>query len=535
MNRSTMAVLSVACALTACGSSGDHNTERMAQTTEGPVEGLTTNGVTTFKGIPYAAAPVGALRWQAPQSPAQHKATLAAHEFGAACVQSLDSGVPSDLGAALADLGTAFPPPKAVSEDCLFVNVFKPATASAQSKLPVLVYVHGGAFTQGSGNVDLSNYAAQGIIAVSINYRLGALGYLADSEIAKNDTQGAYGNFGLRDQIAALSWVKKNIAAFGGNPDKLTYWGTSAGATSGFSVLQAPSAKGLLSSIFLQSGGGGAYSNPTTAQSLEVGIALTQKLGCADASDRAACLRAKTAEQVMQAQGTARWRPTVDGVVLTDTPANAFESGQFNRVPVLLGGVHDEGTLFSSSALPAEYYEAAVAGIVAPAKADAAAVLRDYPLSDYPSAGMAFARIQGDAMYSCGNAARGDALAQWVPVYGYEFTDPAKSFPLNPTPFYLGSFHGLDSLYWSGTRTSAKADASTLAMQRSMQNYLLNFIHTGNPNDASGKLPAWPRHSAAAPATLALTVPNISVQTNFKSAHRCDTTWSPGRLQPGIY
>lgn len=536
MNRTILMALSAACLLSACGSTS-HEEGVIVHTKQGAVQGRTIDGVTSFKGIPYAAAPVGDLRWQAPQQPPIRAAVLEAYEFGAACPQSTAaetmSGGPvlSDLD----DLAGVFPVQDTIAEDCLFLNVFKPQNAKAADALPVVVYVHGGAFVQGSGNADFAALVQRGVIAVSINYRLGVLGYLADAELLKQDQHNALGNFGLRDQIAALAWVKSNIAAFGGNPQQVTYWGTSAGATSGFSLLQSPLTEGLFQGIFLQSGGGGAYSNPSAEQSLQVGTEFVNQVACNASTERTACLRSKSLADILEAQTSLRWRPTVDGVALTDVPAKAFEDGRFNRVPVLIGGVRDEGTLFSTPTLSAADYEAAVARLLAPSGASPSMALKDYPVSHYPSAGMAVAQIQGDALYACGNAARSDALAKWGPVYSYEFTDPAKSFPVPLPPYYLGSFHGFDSLYWFGTRNAGNTDANRLELQNAMLAYAVNFIRTGNPNGVFDALVRWPRYASSTPSVLALAVPQITIEHDFKSLHRCDSTWSAEQLPLGFY
>ena len=522
--------------LSGCGSGHETSSTRI-ETREGPVEGVIEAGLMAFKGIPYAQAPVGALRWQAPQKPLRRQQVLSANTYASACIQTTSSaaGTTTPATEGPAELAGAFPPPASASEDCLYLNVFKPAAASAGARLPVLVYVHGGAFTQGSGEGDFSALVQQGVLVVSINYRLGALGYLVDSEIAKGDRQAAFGNFGLRDQIAAIDWVHDNIAAFGGDPQRMSYWGTSAGATSGFSVLQSPLSKGLLAAAVLQSGGGGSYSNPSIEQSAKAGSALVKKLQCDSAPDRAACLRAVPAADILAAQDNVRWRPTVDGVVLTHAPAQAFESGNFNHVPVILGGVRDEGTLFSTPALPASYYASAVSSLISLSGASAETALHDYPLSAFSSPGMAFARVQGDALYACGNAARGDALSRWVPVYSYEFTDPAKSFPAEPAAYYYGTFHGYDSLYWFGTRNAATVDAQRLSLQNAMLEYLLQFIRTGNPNRQEGTQVPWPRYSQSSPTVQALTIPQIAPRTDFKAVHRCDSTWAAPQLPAGFF
>ncbi|MFW6850617.1 carboxylesterase/lipase family protein [Burkholderia gladioli] len=526
-----LAALALASALGACGAGGTDSpagTSAVAiQTKQGAVDGVTRDGVTSWLGIPYAQPPVGPLRWRPPQALAPRGGELEAKAYGKACPQPTAN---NDIAA------------DQMAEDCLYLNVQAPAAAKPASRLPVLVYIHGGAFTIGSGaQVDGSTIAAQqNLVFVSFNYRLGALGYLADTTLQASTGDPNLGNFAVLDQQAALRWVRENIAAFGGDPANVTVWGLSAGATSTFTLLAAPQSKGLFDKAVLESGGGGPYSNLAPATATAQADILVSAVGCSGAADVVACLRGKSPDQLVAAQANGKWRPTVDGVVLDQVPSLAFAAGNFNRVPVMIGGVYDEGTLFVPPALTADTYLPALASL-APPGYDMSAIDAAYPLANYAVPAQGFARAMGDALYACGNSARRTELSAWVPVFGWEFTDPSLSFPTNPTAFYLGTQHGLDSAYWFGPSDfgMASGNPAMQALGRTMKTYLGNFARSGDPNGDPAaardpSLPNWPRFAGAAErATLELTTPAITASNSvFEHTHHCDTLWGPGVFPP---
>jgi para-nitrobenzyl esterase len=483
----------------------------------------------SFLGIPYAQPPVGALRWAPPQPPATHAATLQASAFGSACPQAPGAVASS-------------------AEDCLYLNVWKPAGAKPDDRLPVIFYIHGGAFTLGSGELGPSPLASRGVVVVSINYRLGALGYLANGALRAANKDGSLGNFAVMDQLAALGWVQKNIAAFGGDARNVKLWGTSAGATQSFSLLQSPKAKGLFQRAVMQSGGAAEYSNPSMDSALAVGDVAVRNLGCNGATDVVACLRALPVSALL-AQGGLKWRPTVDAQVITQVPARAFATGNFNQVPVMIGGVYDEGTLFVDTGLSAAYYPLYLRGL-APAGYDTTAIEAGYPIGNYAVPAQGIARAMGDAMYACGNSARRDALSAWVPVYGCELTDPQLSFPPSPKAFYYGTAHGMDSYYLTGTVDvlptypyfdpgSAPPDAATTAQRKALSTqmvaYLLNFAKSGDPNGDGRNVPTrWPRFMGPSDrALIDFTYPAIQTSSNaLEHKHKCDTLWGPDVFPP---
>ena len=520
-------------ALVGCGGGdgGDTADTTSVGTTEGVIVGTSANGVVQFLGVPYAQPPLSQLRWRPPQKPAIRSSPLQATAYGNACAQAPIPGVA--------------PTP---SEDCLYLNVWKPSDARPGAKLPVLVYIHGGAFILGSGVGDNGPLARRGMVVVSFNYRLGMLGYLANRSVKASSGDASLGNYALMDMMAALEWVQRNADAFGGDPANVTIWGTSAGATQGFALLQSPKAKGLFHRALLQSGGGAEVSHQSTEVSLGISDAAVAKVGCVGVADEAACLR-NVPVTALLGQSASRWRPTVDGQVLTQVPARAFESGNFNKVPVMIGGVFDEGTIFSDPAMSAQVYPFALRSL-APGGFDTSAIESTYALSKFPVPGQAFARAQADATYSCGNSARRDALSAWVPVYGWEMTDPTLSSTANRTKFYYGTAHGMDSYYFSDTVEALPTypffDAASLAQEpdalakrkalgAQMSAYLANFVKSGNPN-AGNVSTTWPAFTGPTNrAIINFTLPLIKTSVNeFEKEHYCDTLWGPS-VFPKMY
>ena len=297
-------------------------------TESGPVQGLTTGDVAQFRGIPYAAPPVGALRWRPPAKPPIWNGTRNATAFRPACPQQF----------------SAYP----VSEDCLTLNIYAPAKATATAKLPVMVWIHGGGFISGSGR-DFGGSAMVtrgGLVVVTINYRLGYLGFLAHAALSAADPHHVSGNYGILDQQAAIAWVRRNIAGFGGDPGHITIFGESAGGQSVIDQLISPTA-GPLSAAIAQSG---SYMTtlPTLATAEVSGQSAAKTLGCPDQS--ASCLYALSATAVGNAlnplSGLGGVSAVVDGRTIPRGPAQAFAEGKFQHIPVINGSNHDEYRLF---------------------------------------------------------------------------------------------------------------------------------------------------------------------------------------------
>ena len=299
----------------------------MVRTADGAVRGMSTSAADEFLGIPYAAPPVGPLRWRPPQPAAPWAGVRDATAFAPHCAQSA-----SPFGQA------------STSENCLFLNVFTPPGAARGNRsLPVMVWIHGGALVTGESNdYDPTKLVSNGTIVVTINYRLGALGFLAHPALASHPG-GPSGDYGLMDQQAALRWVQRNIGQFGGNRRNVTIFGESAGGLSVLSQLASPGARGLFAKAIVESGAYDLTQAPlATAEA--AGEAFATSAGCA--SQTAACLRSLPVSTILANQTASGYTPDIDGQVLTQSIGTALSSGQFNRVPVIDGTNHDEWRLF---------------------------------------------------------------------------------------------------------------------------------------------------------------------------------------------
>ncbi|MGC1678346.1 MAG: carboxylesterase/lipase family protein [Candidatus Binataceae bacterium] len=477
----------------------------VVKTRAGAVRGVVDRNGRVFLGIPYAAPPVGNLRWRPPQAHASWTDTLDASHAGNSCTQmSFRHGGPEG------------------SEDCLYLNIYTPNPAG--TRLPVMVWIHGGTFISGTGaTYNGSKLAAKGnLIVVTINYRLGPFGFLASRSL---DSAGhPSGNYGLLDQQAALRWVKENIAAFGGDPDKVTVAGESAGAISVGLHLVSPAAAGLFERAILESGP--FLHTRTLAESETRGDEFAAKLGCDKAPDVAGCMRSKPAEQVLSAipanplgAGRPIWEPVMDGSLIPSQPAEALAAGRFNKVPVLNGSNHDEGTLFLAFAknITTQKYEADVHERFGN---EAARVLAAYPQANFPSPVQAAAAGFGDSIFSCPIVKAGAMLSAQVPVYQYEFNDTHAplSFFRNP-PFPLGAFHSSEIQYvFGGIAANGSASAAQKKLSDAMMGYWIGFITSGNP----GGSPQWTRYNAGDHKVLSLAPGAIGYESDFAKIHHCD-------------
>jgi para-nitrobenzyl esterase len=302
------------------------------KTRSGVLEGTTTDEgrVRVFKGVPYAAPPVGPLRWKAPAPPAAWTGVRKADAFGTQCMQP---PVFSDI---------VFDRP--ASEDCLYLNLWAPASDAA-ARLPVMVWIHGGGYQAGASHEprhDGVRLARNGVVVVTLNYRLGVFGFLAHPMLSSDDPRGVSGNYGLLDMVAALQWVRDNVAAFGGDPGNVTIFGESAGSFAVNALMVAPQARGLFGKVIGESGAhfGPSLSTPTR----QAAEANGEKFAAALGATTAAALRAQGAEAVLAA--AAKWQPwfspAIDGVVLTEPVAATFAAGRQAPVPLLAGWNADE-------------------------------------------------------------------------------------------------------------------------------------------------------------------------------------------------
>lgn len=498
-----------------CGS--DCAPSDTVMTESGPVRGMQTGAVDAYLGIPYAAAPVGQRRWLPPQAYGGWPGVLEAFNFGSECTQPGSS--PGEV---------------AGSEDCLFLNVYRPHRRAGETpprNLPVMVWIHGGALTLLSGAFAVPPAILEdgNVIVVSMNYRLGVLGFFAHPGL---DSEGHLNaNYGLMDQQFALRWVRDNIAAFGGDPDRVTIFGTSAGALSVYSHLASATAAGLFDAAIAQSGSYQGQVDYQTAivpiaEAQTAGVAFADALGCSTA----ACLRAIPAEQ-LGADEPGNSYPILDGVMLTQTPGAAFASGQFNRVPVIAGTSHDDYRFvvaidydFGPGPLTAPEYPGAVARMLElpPTDPFVATVLDEYPLSNYGgSAPIALGAAGTDRIFACPAISSDLSLARWVPTYAYEFNDEhAPSFFDRPVSFPLGAYHSSEVLYLLDTHL---LNAEQLELSRAWIRYWTTFAANGNPN-APG-LPAWPLFDAAR-EMQSMKPPAPFTESGFAADHKC-SFWLP--------
>ncbi len=499
----------------AAASIGASSSPLVVQTRDGRLRGAIGDGVRAFLGVPYAAPPIGALRFRAPRSHARWAGLRNATRFGPACLQ--------------------FEPIRGVgaqSENCLYLNIWEPKSARPGSRLPVLLWYHGGGLAFGSG----AQYRGQALarmtntVVVTINYRLGALGYLALPQLDAQSRSLGSGNYGLLDQIQALKWVRANIAAFGGDPRHVTIAGESAGGLSVCAVLASPLARGLFQRAIIESfpcqsnelAGSRASVEKTSAQ-------FAAATGCADPQTVVACLRRATPTALVRAALTAPVAEVTEGTgVLPRAPGVAIAVGRWNRVPVLLGTNRHEGKLFSippfappgiTTQLTASQFDAVIP-IAFGAKAPQ--IEAAYPLSAYRSPWYAFAELFGDSAFSCPTATTADALSRRVRTYRYEFDDPNSpgSKGLTPPGVDMGNSHTAELDYvWDYTAVSKPLTATQRALSRKMIRYWGAFVHGGDP--AVPKQTVWPVYKAASHRVLSLRPTGDRVISDFDQEHHC--------------
>lgn len=494
----------------------------LVQTRQGMVQGIVQPAFRAFLGIPYAAPPVGNLRWRPPQAHAAWASTLTTTTPGNSCPQ-----VASPFGLA------------SINEDCLFLNVYTPNPVT--SNAPVIVWIHGGAFVTGEGSDfnPASTLVAQGAVVVTINYRLGAFGFLALPSLSAEDANGSSGNYGLQDQQFALTWVHNNIQAFGGNPNTVTISGESAGGFSVCANIASPNARGLFQRAITESGPC-TFPLPTLASVESADATLAANLGCAQqvGAQQTACLRALTAPQILAAQplgfnvGSSSgsilpFSPNVDGSVLPLSLTNALLSGRFNHVPVLEGTNQTEGRLFialgfdftANGPLTAAQYPVAVQTLVGASVAPQ--VLHEYPLSNFSSPDVALSAIFGDAGFSCPARAADQLFALSVPTFAYELNDiHAPMLFLPPASFAYGATHTDEIQYlFQIDALASRLDTNQQQLSRQMTSYWVQFARNGNPN--SGQTAGWADYNAFTDNFQSLVPPTPAIEFGFSPAHNC--------------
>jgi para-nitrobenzyl esterase len=476
----------------------------VVRTASGPVEGTLEAGVRAYRGIPYAAPPVGELRWREPQPVAAWTGVRKATEFGARCLQ----------GPVFSDMVFRDQP----SEDCLYLNVWTPAREAGE-RLPVMVWIYGGGFQAGSTSEprqDGARLASKGVVVVSMNYRLGVFGFLAHPALTAESGHGASGNYGFMDQLAALRWVRDNVAEFGGDPANVTVFGESAGSFSVSALVASPLAKGLLQRAIGESGayaGRSALPPASLAASEKAGVAFATSIG-ADSLD---ALRRKAADEVLQAALKVQpwFAPIVDGYVLPKDPNQIYAAGEQNKVPLLAGWNADEvraGVVLGNPRPTAKGFVEQTRTRFGPA---ADALLKVYPAGSDAEAVESAAALAGDLFL-------GYATWKWIelqqrsgaPVYRYSFD---RKIPVAPdtkvngvpaTAADVGARHAGEIEYVFGALDSSPQvpwQPADRQLSDLMTSYWSNFARSGDPNGRG--LPRWPRYTGeAAPQVMHLDV-----------------------------
>jgi para-nitrobenzyl esterase len=465
--------------------------QNIVATDNGKLEGVSAGPVTYFKGIPYAAPPVGELRWRAPQPVPGWKGVRKADTYSADCMQA---PFPSDA----APLGTT------PSEDCLYLNVWRPAGADSNAKLPVMFWIYGGGFVNGGSSpsvYDGSKLAEKGVIMVSANYRLGRFGFFAFPELTKQDPDGMLGNYGFMDQIAALKWVQHNIGAFGGDPANVTIFGESAGGFSVITLLTSPMGGGLFSKAIIQSGGGRTNiggqrylsvalpNGPPSAES--VGVQFAQSAGIQGTGGEAlAALRHLPAEQIRGNLNMASmWQPgysgpMIDGKIVVGDPQSIFLSGAGAHVPIIIGANSmDIGFGFAPSK------EALFSPF---------GINRDKAIAAYDPQGnlelmpLQMAVMADRMMVEPARFVAGVFASQGLPSYEYRFSYVAESMRSR----WPGAPHATEIPFVFDTVAAKYGDKlapNDEKIAQAMLSYWIAFAKTGDPS--TGNRPAWPRYS----------------------------------------
>jgi para-nitrobenzyl esterase len=491
----------------------------------GMISGTRTATMRSFKGIPYGAPPVGPLRWMPPQKAAPVTGVLDATKFGSACPQG-----PSTFGTASTD------------EDCLFLNVYAPV---GSGPYPVMFWIYGGSFVFGDSSLyNPSSLVAQGVVVVTINYRLGVLGFLASTAI-DNGAGVASTNYGLLDQQLALRWVQDNIAAFNGDNTNVTLFGESAGGFSVHSQLVMSNAHGLFQKAIVESGAYGDTNQLTLASAQTQGDKFASSVNCPSPCS-ADFLRGLSVSGVLAGQAAVRLQtfpalPPADGTVIpTGGVGMALGSGNYEKVPVIEGSNHDEFAFFvglylirTNMALSTQTdYVTATAATLDVSSTDAMNLIAQYPLANYmmdPS--LALTAAGTDFAFACPSRAAAIQFAPNSPTYVYEFSDQNApevflaepkadpSFPYHAA--HASELQFIWNLQLSMPASTTPLTADEQALSATMVKYWTQFAKSGDPNSSGS--PTWPAYTTANDSILTLNTPAASVQvtTGFKAAHKC--------------
>jgi para-nitrobenzyl esterase len=450
----------------------------------GLIQGTSEDGLTVYRGIPFAAPPIGDLRWRAPQPAAKWEGVRQVTKFAPGPIQ-------------------AWGAPAGKSEDCLYLNVWTPAK-SASDRIPVLVWIYGGGFNGGSTSEPVyggEKLAKKGVVQVSIAYRVGQLGFMSHPELSKESPDHVSGNYGLLDMIAGLKWVQKNIAAFGGDPTKVTIFGESAGGIAVSMLCVSPLAKGLFQGAISQSGGSFGPPRPTTypgenlkrlADAERAGMAYAESAGVSSIAQ----LREIAVDKLPAIRGLA-W-PIIDGRVIPDDQYKLYQAGRFNDTPILVGYNSDEGASFMPAKKPEDY----IAGVKLRYGKFAEDLLKAYPVgeSSVPKTARDLARDAAFGWHTW-SWARLQAKMGKSKAFYYYF-DQHSEYPVDSPKAGYGSPHGQDVAYVFQhlDASNPQTTKSDLEISEAMARYWTNFAKQGDPNGQ--ELPAWPAFSDADPVVM---------------------------------
>jgi para-nitrobenzyl esterase len=474
----------------------DEKKHDVIQLDSGPIRGKVEDGVRIFSGIPYAAPPIGELRWKPPQKTASWAQVRNYTDFSPSCPQPKQQ-----------DTGK-------FSEDCLYLNVWTSAE-NPDEKLPVMVWIHGGAFNFGSGTLpeyNGRNLANKGVVVVTINYRLGPLGFLVHPLLSKESAHDVSGNYGLLDQIAALKWVQKNIAAFGGDPGRVTIFGQSAGSRSVTLLMISPLSAGLFHRAIAESGGpiiGSEYLNPVFSGSManvsKMGQDLTSKLGCDKAEDVLVAMRAKSAQELVEAADCKTsifdeglfFAPVFDGWVLPKNPFAAYSGGKQHDVPIIVGSTRNEGNIYlaDETDLSVDKYKSFLKSRFSDHHLKA---FEMFPAHKAKDVAPALDKI----LTVAANAQPARFVAQSMghkksKAYLFQFT----RLPDTAMACKLGVHHGVEIAYVFGNLTKDDGyDDTDKRLSNKMMDYWVNFAKTGNPNGQG--LVDWPAYKSKSDLNL---------------------------------
>jgi len=506
----------------------------VAVTNTGSVVGVRTDTMNKFLGIPYAAPPVKDLRWQPPQPPAPWRGLRDATQFANHCPQPA-----SFFGVA------------STTEDCLYLNVYTPAGDKGgypedHHGYPVMVWIHGGAgFLGESDDYDPTKLVEnEDVVVVTLNYRLGFLGFLAHPALSAETKYKGSGDYGFMDQQTALEWVQRNIKNFGGNPDNVTIFGESFGGLSVHTQLASPRAAGLFDRAIVESGA--YFLNTTSLATAEgLGVLAATNMGCSGQTPQTAkCLRSVPVTTLLANQGTAGFTGNVDNKVLTQSIGTALQSGQFNHVPVMEGSNHDEWRLFVAADFEfptgvatnttnySAWVDASFGGALSTLGILDYVVNVVYPTTNYASPSIALGAVGTDGIFACTSRLAIREMAKFVPVFAYEFNDenaPELFLPpdtVSGMPY--GAAHASELQYIFNLPQGNLLNANQEQLSRDMVSYWAHFARFANPN--SFFTPFWPHYDLTKDQFQSLIPPQPTpeLQSGFTIDHKCTGFWTPG-------